>query len=253
MGRDLLGRILGENCWSPRFKIVRGPLLSDPTIISAFRNSTLTFILFSVTPLRTCLRDPIPEIFDAARYLDAAVTAHLRGDPGLAGQLIRAADIPEIRDWTESLWGANSPYVKKREVPNSPLHLPKRDRIEARMPNAEERRQLHERDGFHCRFCGIPVIRKEIRVRIARAYPEALPWGRRNSEQHAAFQAMWLQYDHIQPHARGGDNSPDNLAVTCAPCNFGKADFLLDELSLTDPRDRTPVRTAWDGLERVTR
>jgi hypothetical protein len=31
------------------------------------------------TNLRTCLRDPIPEIFDAARYLDEAVTAHLRG------------------------------------------------------------------------------------------------------------------------------------------------------------------------------
>ncbi len=203
--------------------------------------------------LRTCFRDPIPEIFDAARFLDAAVTAHLRGDRSLAEQLIRAADIAEIREWTESLWGANSPYVNKQTVANSFPHLPSGERIPVRMPTTDERMGLHERDGFHCRFCGIPVIRKEIRVRIAKAYPGVLPWGRRNSEQHAAFQAMWLQYDHIQPHARGGDNSLDNLVVTCAPCNFGKADFLLDELSLTDPRDRTPVPTAWDGLERFTR
>ena len=202
------------------------------------------------TNLRACLRDPIPEILDAARLLDEAVTAHLRGDRTLAVQLIRAADIAAIRDWTESLWGANSPYVRKQTVVNSLPHLTKGERIPIRMPTTDERMRLHERDGFHCRFCGIPVIRKEIRVRIAKAYPEALPWGRRNSEQHAAFQAMWLQYDHIQPHARGGNNSPDNIVVTCAPCNFGKADFLLQEVSLADPRERPPVRSSWDGLER---
>jgi len=202
------------------------------------------------TNLRTCLRDPIPEILDAARLLDEAVTAHLRGDRTLADQLIRTADIAEIRDWTESLWGANSPYVRKQTVANVFPHLPTSERIPIRMPTTDERMRLHERDGFNCRFCGIPVIRKEIRVRIAKAYPEALPWGRRNSEQHAAFQAMWLQYDHIQPHARGGNNSPDNIVVTCAPCNFGKADFLLNEVSLADPRERPPVRTSWDGLER---
>lgn len=200
--------------------------------------------------LRTCLRDPIPEIFDAARYLDAAVTAHLRGNHELAEQLIREAEIPEVREWTESLWGANSPYVRKREVLDSHLHLPKGERIPIRMPNAEERRLLHDRDGFHCRFCGIPVIRKEVRARIAKAYPDALPWGRRNPEQHAAFQAMWLQYDHLLPHARGGDNGLENIVITCAPCNYARVDFTLEELGLADPFARHPVRSNWDGLER---
>jgi hypothetical protein len=45
---------------------------------------------------RTCLRDPIPEIFDAARYLDAAVSAHLTGKHALANELIRMADMPVI-------------------------------------------------------------------------------------------------------------------------------------------------------------
>ena len=64
---------------------------------------------------RRCLRDSIPEIADAARYLDAAVSAHHAGRPDLADTLIRLADIPMIREWTESLWGKNSPYVKVRQ------------------------------------------------------------------------------------------------------------------------------------------
>jgi hypothetical protein len=55
--------------------------------------------------LRTCLRDPIPEIFEAAQYLADAVMAHLEGNPAHADTLIRKADLPAIFDWTESLWG----------------------------------------------------------------------------------------------------------------------------------------------------
>ena len=47
--------------------------------------------------LRSCLRDPIPEIGEAASYLNEAVTAHLEGDSQRASELIRRADIPAIR------------------------------------------------------------------------------------------------------------------------------------------------------------
>jgi hypothetical protein len=63
--------------------------------------------------LRTCFRNPIPEIQEAAGYLDGAVSAHLAGDATLADFLIGKADIPAIREWTESIWGAASPYVIK--------------------------------------------------------------------------------------------------------------------------------------------
>ena len=142
--------------------------------------------------------------------------------------------------------------MKSRDVPDSAPHLPKDLRVKIRMPSAMERNLLHDRDGFHCRFCGIPVIRKEIRVKIAKAYPKALLWGRRNPEQHAAFQAMWLQYDHLLPHARGGGNNLENIVITCAPCNYGRADALLEEVSLFDPRGRDPVCSLWDGLERFS-
>jgi hypothetical protein len=182
--------------------------------------------------------------------LDEAVSAHLAGRSDLAEELIRRADMPVVRDWTESLWGSNSPYVKKRVVSDAPPSLPKEQRVKARMPTPVEKRELYQREGYHCRFCGIPVIRKQIRKRIREVYPEALPWGRTNPRQHAAFQAMWLQYDHLLPHARGGNNDLKNIVITSAPCNFGRMNYTLEEVGLIDPRTRESVRSSWDGLER---
>lgn len=196
---------------------------------------------------RTCLLKPIPEIFDAARYLDAAVSAHLSGRSGLAGALIRLADIPAIAGWTNSIWGKNSPHVQHRAMADERPILPKHMR---RMPTKDEKRELHRRDGYHCRFCGIPVIRREVRVRIAKCYPLALRWGKLNVDQHAAFQAMWVQYDHLLPHARGGDSGLRNVIITCAPCNYGRMSYTLGEVGLTNPLERGLTQSTWDGLER---
>ncbi|MCO5411113.1 HNH endonuclease [Ralstonia mojiangensis] len=200
---------------------------------------------------RQCLREPIPEIFDAARYLDAAVSAHLAGHRDLADQLIRLADMPPIREWTESIWGAQSPHVQLRPQIDAPPHLPADQRTKLRMPTLAEKRQLHVRDGYHCRVCSIPVIRQEVRQRLRDAYPSAVQWEGRNAEQHAAFQAMWVQYDHVIPHARGGTNDADNMLITCAPCNYGRMNYTFAEVGLTDPRTRHPIQSTWDGLERL--
>jgi hypothetical protein len=201
---------------------------------------------------RRCLRDPIPEILEAACLLDEAVSAHLGGDTGRVGLLVKRANMPAIREWTESLWGRNSPYAPSRKRLHGKLEPASGgSRRPARMPNAEIQRRLHERDGYHCRFCGIPVIRKAVRQRFCKLYPQLQVWGRKNIEQHAAFQAMWVQYDHLVPHSHGGANDLENIVVTCAPCNFGRMDFTLIEANLIDPRFRDPVRSSWDGLERM--
>jgi hypothetical protein len=200
--------------------------------------------------VRACLRDPIPEIAEAARYLDEAVAVHLDKRFGLAEELIRRTDMAEIREWTESLWGKNSPHIKFRSMLEAPPSIPREERMPLRMPTMAEKQALLQRDGYHCRFCGIPVIRETIRRRIKVVYPNALSWGRTNLTQHAAFQAMWVQYDHLLPHARGGDNSLENMVITCAPCNFGRMNYCLEEVGLIDPRIRERVRSSWDGLER---
>ena len=168
-----------------------------------------------------------------------------------ADELIRMADIPAISEWSESLWGKGGPWSRPPLRVENPLpFVPKAERVKARMPTKAEIATLLTRDGFHCRFCGIPLIRAETRMLIRNAYPEALRWGVRNAEQHAGFQAMWLQYDHMLPHARGGLNELSNMIVTCAPCNNGRSNLTLEEVGITDPFLRAPIRSSWDGLER---
>lgn len=205
---------------------------------------------------RRCMREPVPEILHAAHLLDRAVGAHLTGDRALAEDLIRQADMPSIRTWTESLWGngAVNPdqprYTRLREIADAPPWLPKTQRVQRRMPGAAESVEIIGRSGWNCAFCGLPVIRTQVREAIRRIYPAALPWGSSNQSQHSAFQCMWLQFDHVLPHSRGGGNSVENVVVTCAPCNYGRGDRTLEEVGLIDPRLLPVVRTSWDGLER---
>lgn len=196
-------------------------------------------------------REPIPALYDAARYLDAAVSAHLQGHSILAAGLLKQADMQEARDYTESIWGAKSPYVRVRPSPSAPTPVGSRARVKQRMPGKAEKAAIEARDGYHCRFCQVPVIPAEVRSKLKTLYPNAVLWGKKNIEQHAGLQALWLQYDHVVPHARGGTNDLENVVVTCAPCNYGKDSYCVEDLGLFDPRDRPPIQSHWDGLTRL--
>lgn len=206
---------------------------------------------------RRCFREPIQLIRDAAEILSEAVVAHLAADARRAASLIREADLAAIGEWTASIWGkGNSQIVRYRTVPNAPPNLPSHKRAKPAYPPANMKRQLLERDGFNCRFCGIPVIDPVVRKKIRRAYPQALRWGNenKNDEQHWAFQCMWLQLDHLVPLSRGGETSLENLVVTCGPCNYGRVGlgvaWTIEEVGLIDPRTVPFVKSEWDGLIR---
>jgi 5-methylcytosine-specific restriction endonuclease McrA len=192
---------------------------------------------------RRCLLEPIKEIWTAAQLLNESVDAHLSGETLRAEALIREADIPAIAKWTDSMWGHQNQHVHRfRQVRNSSATLAIEMRPQPRMPTVETKVRVKQRDGFFCRFCGIPVIDSSIRTKIHAAYPDALRWGKKNLEQHAAFQCMWLQYDHVLPNSRGGESSFDNVVVTCAPCNFGRMEKTLEEVGLI------PIRRLADSF-----
>jgi 5-methylcytosine-specific restriction endonuclease McrA len=196
-------------------------------------------------------REPIDKLFKCAEMLAQAADAHMIGNRETAATLIKSTNLVEVREWLDSIWGKRSPYVLVRRIESAPRLLAKHERQETRMPSAVQKRQLHLRDGLHCRFCGIPVIHKEVRTLLHREYPSELPWGKTNATQHSAFQALWTQYDHILPHARGGTNEMDNMIITCAACNFGRMNYTLEEAGLNDPRLRKPVKSNWNGLEHL--
>ena len=80
---------------------------------------------------RKCFRDPITEIFDSARYLDAAVSAYENGHADIASELFQLADDKKVWDWTDSVWGKKTPYVTVHKQPN--LHTI--SKTKARMPD----------------------------------------------------------------------------------------------------------------------
>lgn len=201
--------------------------------------------------LRDCLRPPIPHLLEVAEQLSEAVEQHLIGNHAVVEKMIAETNTTEARDYIESLWGAASKYpeqkhyLRKREVKTLPERLPK---AKDRMPTRKVKLELIDRDGFFCRYCRLPVIPAEVRKLIHLEYPEALPWGTTNATQHAAFQALWLQFDHVIPAAYGGDNSLRNMVISCAGCNFAKWRYHLAELGLNDPRERAPKVSNWVGL-----
>lgn len=208
--------------------------------------------------LKDCFRTPIPEIFEAARLLSAAADAHLRGNSLAADQLLRAADMPVIGEWLDSIWlGRNEPYRPVQKVAGLPPVLPKAERFQPRDATPQMKRELVVRDGHHCRLCGIPLVRAEVRKALTRQYPNAARWiGTGQTQQHRGLQVMWLQYDHVVVHSRGGQTTMDNLVVTCPACNFGRDRFMMVEVGLRDPRlhPRAPSWNGWrqwDGLERI--
>lgn len=207
---------------------------------------------------RDCFGPPIPEIFEAALHLDAAVEAHLSGDAERAASCLRKADIPSIGEWLDSLWlGQDTPARGIRPVSGLPPVLPREQRHQPRDAPAAMKRALVARDGHHCRFCGIPLVRAEVRKELTRLYPEEARWtSTKVQDQHRGLQALWLQYDHVVVHSRGGETSMSNIVVACAACNYGRERYMLAEVGFRDPRIhvRLPTwsnRTTWDGLERL--
>jgi len=200
---------------------------------------------------KSCLRPAIDELALAAEYLDKAVSAHISNQPQMAAELICKANIPAIREWAESIRGKIGPYNQHWTVIGAHSIIEEAERSKERMPSLALRRALHDRDGYHCRFCGIRVVRTEIRKLLMKIYPDSVPWGPPNSLQHTELQVMQANYDHVVPHAKGGGSNLENLVVTCGPCNYGRMQYTLEEMRLTDPREREPIRSAWDGLERL--
>jgi 5-methylcytosine-specific restriction endonuclease McrA len=208
-----------------------------------------------MTSLRRSLCTPIPEIFDAAKWLLKALEYHGSGDFEGARTCLRQANDNKVRAYTDHAWGkgAGGRYGFVRNAA-SPPYFSLSDRPKPRMPTSATRKAVIARDGYHCRFCGIPVIDPAVRKLVMRTFPDAVTWGSTNASQHAAFQCMWLQFDHVLPNSRGGDSSLENIFITCGPCNFGRMDATIEEAGLMHPLASEPLvvwefHDSWDGLE----
>lgn len=227
--------------------------ISEPT--AARDGQQMHSRAISEPSMRRCPHDPIEAVFAAAELLSEAVTADLAGDEAGARSLLTRADRADVRAWVTPILGT---MPKFKLLPQSPPMLPRDQRPLPRMPDAVTRRAVLDRDGYHCRFCGIPVVTAETRAAIRTKYGLALQWEGTFETQHAAFLCCWLQFDHVLPNGRGGVSDPDNVVIACAPCNYGRMHFTLEEAGMADPRScesqpRWRGHASWNGLQEFHR
>lgn len=196
--------------------------------------------------MKDCFSPPGASVAAAARNLLRAVFAHRAGNRSEALACFQAADDQALYERADKAWGKKPPAERPKRGPHPPVGRA----IDPQEPAPALKAFVIARDGYCCQYCGAPVIRKEIRNAIRRAFPE-LRWGARGIERHFALQALWLCYEHVEPHSRGGRTSPGNLVIAFWPCNGGKMEYTLGECGLNDPRRRrvVPLVPEWDGLE----
>ena len=187
---------------------------------------------------RRCLREPIPESFEAAELPSRAVDAHLLRRRDEVDRPIRAGDMKAVRGWTGSLWGTQRgppdriTYAGFRADADALVRLAKPDRIPR--PDAE---RCGEEGADRPLGSRLRLLRHARHLRRgadghAAGVSGCLAVGDTDQTQYAGFQCLWWQYDHLLPHSRGGGNGIDNVAITCAPCNYGRG---FDTLDLPPP------------------
>lgn len=202
---------------------------------------------------RASLRTPIPEVGIAADLLAMAVESLLLGDSIKARSYLVQADLPALRAYTRSIQSEVTREVHRvRDVPGLPRGIPRAERG-LRQPSRSQALEIYRRDGFRCRYCGCRIILPAAQSVLSALVPGAVRWGSRDDELNAAFYTLKGVLDHVDPHAHGGGSDPENLVVACQPCNYGKGNWFIQQIGISDPRLRPPQVDEWDGLSRILR
>jgi len=198
----------------------------------------------------TCAPLPPPEWFrDQLRPLKSAFNAAAVGDIEGARKSLAGMRRQDLQVWYD-LHGQNSGKYRAKHflvtVPPRVQPEPKRWK-----PNVGMQDTLLYRDHFRCRYCGIPVISERIldlfQKLVGVNYFKAK--GRSNIERHGAVMAFRANFDHVIPRTLGGSDNEGNLVVACWSCNYGKWNYTLAQLGITDPRERPAAAIDnWDGL-----
>ena len=110
--------------------------------------------------------------------------------------------------------------------------------------------EVFRRDGFRCRYCGLRVILTDVLRAFSQVVGnDAFPFGASGPERHGATRVYLASPDHVIPKGLlENPNTLENLVTACWPCQFGKMEFTLEQLSLANPFDRGPICDKWDGL-----
>lgn len=199
--------------------------------------------------LRRSFLPPIDEYELAADLLASAADALLSNEITSCEHYLRQADLRPLRNFAYLLCGPINPAIHRQS--KNPTYDSQQIQVGPRMPSAAVTRETFARDGYRCRYCGSRVILKQAQKAFSAACPNAARWGRTNEEKHFGLAILSASIDHILPFRRGGTNDLENLVTACGPCQFGRNQWILEEVEIEDPRKHAPHIDGWDGLSRL--
>ena len=111
------------------------------------------------------------------------------------------------------------------------------------------RKEVFQRDNYTCQYCGTKVIPKEVFASYSKLVGEDFFRATgTNGERHGIVLAFRANADHVVPWIHGGKTSTENLVTSCWPCNYGKSGYTLEEIGITDPREKKLTNSEWQGL-----
>ncbi len=89
-------------------------------------------------------------------------------------------------------------------------------------------------DSYKCVYCDWPVFPKVTFKALSQYLNSAtFSFGRTNEDRPGIYLTFCATLDHLVPYARGGRTDETNLVTSCWPCNYGKAEYSLEEIGLT--------------------
>lgn len=132
--------------------------------------------------------------------------------------------------------------LARNELPFEPSEQTKRSRTDA------EKVSVFLRDGFIDRYSGDRLVFPGTLLLLSHLLPEEIPY-HPNWTPSKCHMLIWYLYptvDHVEPVARGGSDTTDNLVCTSMPRNDAKSHWTLKELGW-HPHPLGSLHS-WDGL-----
>ena len=78
-----------------------------------------------------------------------------------------------------------------------------------------------------------------------------LPLGDTNLTRSGFYLIFVATLDHVMPWSLGGRTDESNLVTSCWSCNYGKANFTVEQIGISNPLDRDIELETENKVERL--
>ncbi len=179
---------------------------------------------------------PLPKptwINESHKVFLEAIKLSEEGNAHKARMLLEASSDLKMRAWFDDHAQNTGEWrTKSFRVPAPKAALP----LDTEKTFAKFEVKLFARDDFRCRYCASPVIPKKVFKKLqALVGDNALPLGRTNKTRSGFYLIFAATLDHVLPWSLGGRTDESNLVTCCWSCNYGKANYTVEQLGIRIP------------------